>query len=109
MRRYALPYEDLIGVVVRDMAAQEEWTFEQWSGALPRFAVAPLVAARTLRERGAPDADRPLDVLLARAEATTPEGVSTAVHLAAEGEALALKARWTEAEQRVSPGDRPDA
>ncbi len=100
VRRYALPYEDLIGVVVRDMAAQEDWTFEQWSEALPRFAVAPLVAARTLRERGAPDADRPLDLLLARAEATTHEGVSTAVHLAAEGEALALKARWTEAEQR---------
>lgn len=100
VRRYALPYEDLIGMVVRDMAAQEEWTFEQWSEALPRFAVAPLVAARTLRERGAPDADRPLDVLLARAEATAPEGASTAVHLAAEGEALALKARWTEAERR---------
>ncbi len=74
VRRYALPFEDLIGAVVRDMAAQEDWAFEQWSEALPRFAVAPLVAARTLRERGTPDADRPLDALLRKPMRIRPRG-----------------------------------
>ncbi len=101
VRRYALPHEALIGAVVRDMAEADRWTFSEWSRALPPFAVAPLVAARLLREKGRPDdADRVLDTILATAEPAPPAGPSAAVHLAAQAEALALKSRWDEAEDR---------
>jgi tetratricopeptide (TPR) repeat protein len=100
IRRYALPGEDLIGPLVRDLAEHEGWTYAEWSEALPAFAVAPLAAARVLRERSSPDASAPLDTILAGADAPTPDGVSAAVHLAAQAEAFALKARWDEAEQR---------
>ncbi len=99
VRRYALPHEALIGAVVRDMAESDRWTFAEWSRALPSFAVAPLVAARLLRERGrADDADRALDAALAQAESPPPAGTSAAIHLAAQAEALALRSRWDEAE-----------
>ncbi|HMB06398.1 MAG TPA: hypothetical protein VKP69_22025 [Isosphaeraceae bacterium] len=99
-RRYALPSEDLIGGVVRDLAERPDWRFADWCEALPRFGVAPLVAARLLRDRSSPDSETALDAVLATADAPPPEGVPVAVHLAALGEALALKSRWSEAEQR---------
>jgi tetratricopeptide (TPR) repeat protein len=111
-RRYALPYEELLGALVRDLAERPDWPFAEWSAALPRFGVAPLVAARLLRERGSLDADAALEAVLADAEAPMPEDLSVAVHLAAQGEALALRSRWSEAEQRyqqaidLMPDDR---
>jgi tetratricopeptide (TPR) repeat protein len=101
VRRYALPHEALIGPVVRDMAETDRWTFSEWSRALPPFAVAPLAAARLLREKGrADDADRALDAVLAEDRSAPPAGTSAAVHLAAQAEALALRSRWDEAEDR---------
>jgi predicted negative regulator of RcsB-dependent stress response len=111
-RRYALPYEDLLGMVVRDLVERTDWRFADWSEALPRFGVAPLVAARMLRDRSGLDADAALDAVLADGEAPLPEGLPIAVHLAAQGEALALKSRWSEAEERyrkaidLMPDDR---
>ncbi|HEX8198942.1 MAG TPA: tetratricopeptide repeat protein [Isosphaeraceae bacterium] len=98
IRRYALPLEDLIGPIVRDMADHGDWAFDTWSRALPPLAVAPLVAARVLRERGSPDADRALEQAIAAAQAPLPPGCPEAVHLAAGAEALALLGRWEEAE-----------
>jgi tetratricopeptide (TPR) repeat protein len=98
VRRYALPFEDLIGPIVRDMADHADWAFETWARALPPFAVAPLVAARVLRERGSPDADRALEQAVAMAQAPPPPGCSAAVHQAAGAEAQALLGRWDEAE-----------
>ncbi|MFO0953865.1 MAG: hypothetical protein U0835_22460 [Isosphaeraceae bacterium] len=49
-RRYALPAEDVVGTVIRDMAEQSEWSYAEWSAAVPRGTVAPVVAARVLRE-----------------------------------------------------------
>jgi tetratricopeptide (TPR) repeat protein/pSer/pThr/pTyr-binding forkhead associated (FHA) protein len=111
-RRYALPSEDLISGVVRDLAERSDWRFANWSEALPRFGVALLVAARVLRERSSLDSDTALDAVLATADVPPPEGVPVAVHLAALGEALALKSRWSEAEERyrqaidLMPDDR---
>jgi tetratricopeptide (TPR) repeat protein len=101
VRRYQLPYEDLMGSAVRSMAENDGWTFSQWSTALPAFAVAPLVAARVLREQGQVEvAERALDLVLDRAREAPPPGCAAAVHCAAEAEALALRGRWSEAEER---------
>ena len=98
--RYALPYEDLIGEVVREMASCREWTFDEWSKALPPLAIVRLVAARVLRERGDADAERALDAVVAEADAPTEPGPGLALHLAAQAEALALRSRWKDAEER---------
>jgi tetratricopeptide (TPR) repeat protein len=99
VRRYALPAEELIGPIVRDMAESDSWTYAEWSQALPPIAVVPLAAARVLRERSSPDAEAALDAILDQPDATTPAGASIAVQLAAQAEALALKGRWDEAEK----------
>jgi tetratricopeptide (TPR) repeat protein len=112
VRRYTLPHEDLIGRIVREMADRPEWTFAQWSAALPRFGVAPVAAYRVLRERGSPDAEKALDLLLSNVDTPPPPDVTPAVLLAAEAEALALRGQWSAAEQRYQsaiaqmPSDR---
>ena len=98
--RYALPYEDLIGEVVREMASCTEWTFDEWSKALPPLAIVRLAAARVLRERGDADAERALDAVVAEADAPTEAGPGLALHLAAQAEALALRSQWKDAEER---------
>ena len=83
------------------MAECRTCTFSQWSSSLPAFAVAPLVAAPHLREQGRiDDAEKALDLVLACAQKPPPPGCSAAAHLAAEAEALALRNRWEEAEER---------
>ena len=101
VRRYALPHEALIGSVIRDMVDQDRWTYAEWSKALPDFAVARIVAARLLRERGELAASNDaLDAVAARASSdpAPPDGTSSALRLAAQAEALALKSRWDESE-----------
>jgi hypothetical protein len=106
IRRYALPAEDLIVPIVRDMAEHEDWTYSEWSAALPDFAVVKLAAVRVLRARSSPDAGAALDALLAQAQAQAQAspppgaGAPAAIHVAALAEALALKGRWEEAHQR---------
>jgi tetratricopeptide (TPR) repeat protein len=100
VRRYALPGEDLIGPIVRDMAESHEWTYAEWSRALPSFAVAPLAAARVLHELSRPEAAVPLDAILGQVDTPPPAGTPAAVHVAAQAEALALKGRWEEADRR---------
>jgi tetratricopeptide (TPR) repeat protein len=100
VRRYALPAEDLIGPIVRDMAESRDWTYEEWSEALPASAVASLAAARVLRERSSPAAAAPLDSILGNVDSPPLEGSSVAVHVAAQAEALALKGKWDEADRR---------
>ncbi|CAN5904123.1 hypothetical protein BH23PLA1_BH23PLA1_08220 [soil metagenome] len=97
VRRYALPHEDLLGRVIREMADHPDWRFEDWSETLPSFAVAPLAAGRVLRERGSADADRALELAARRAEEPAPAGCDPAIHLASGAEALALTGRWQEA------------
>jgi hypothetical protein len=101
-RRYALPSEDLIAGVVRDLAVRGAWTYRDWSAVVPRGTAAPLVTARILREQGSPDAGAALDAALAEAGPgdRTEAGPQGAVRLAAHAEALALKGRWAEAEAR---------
>ena len=47
-----------------------------------------------------PDAEAALDSILATLDGPPPEGTPAAVQLAAQAEALALKGRWEDADQR---------
>ena len=96
IRRYALPLEDLVAIVVDDIARRSEWTYDDWSKIIPRRPIAQLVVARVLRSQSRPEADLALDAAVAPADpAITPtsEPFLDALDLAARGEALALKGR----------------
>ncbi|MDB5351168.1 MAG: hypothetical protein JWN86_2415 [Planctomycetota bacterium] len=94
VKRFALPYEDLIAAIVRDMAEQTEWTFARWSGALPDHGLVLLATYRVLVERQSGDADGALDRLVA-AEAISSG--SPVLHAAARAEGLAAKGRLEDA------------
>ncbi len=89
-RRMALPGEELVEPILRELAAQPGWTFDRWQSALPKSGVAPLVAARILRELGRIEAEPALDAALALADGSP-------VGRAARAEALILKGRTEEA------------
>lgn len=98
VRRYALPAEDMLGAVVRDMAGRDGWTYSDWTPALPDTELARLVAARVLRDRGeTAEADRMLGAIVDQPE---PIGTGADVGLARaiRGEALAMLGRWAQAE-----------
>jgi hypothetical protein len=99
VRHYLLPGEDLLSPIIADLVEDSGWTFEQWSSALPNYALVPLVAARQLIGRGSPDAEKALDAAIAAGDGPAPEGMSAAIHLAARAEALFLRSRWVEAEE----------
>src|SRR5262249_7665170 len=102
IRRYALPAEELIGPIVRDLAQSADWTDAEWSAALPPCAVVRLAAGRLLRERGRSPAHVLLQSILPEGgtAAIAPSGTPVAVAIAAQAEALALKQRWYDADQR---------
>ena len=89
--RFALPGEDAMEPIVREMAGLAGWSYDRWSAGLPGGGVARLVAARVLRESGSPDAEKAL------AAAAADPGCS-AIGLAARAEALAMLERLEEAE-----------
>ncbi|HEV3120701.1 MAG TPA: hypothetical protein VGY53_02305 [Isosphaeraceae bacterium] len=99
--RYRLPCEDLLAPIVGHLAEQRDIPFTRWSSLLPPHAVAPLATAEALRSRGrVEESDQAVALALSRASGPPPEGCSTALHLAAGAEALALKEQWAEAEVR---------
>lgn len=98
--RFTLPGESLFALVVRDMISHTEWTFRDWSPALPESAVPWIVAARLLRENARADSDAALDAVVKRATGSPPQGMDAAIQLAAIAEAHAIRADWTNAEAR---------
>jgi hypothetical protein len=100
IRRYALPAEDLIGPIVREMSDAGSWTYADWAKALPDFPVARLAAVRVLRERGSREADALLETLLTEPGSNLAQGTAAAVAIAVLAESLALKGRWYDADQR---------
>jgi hypothetical protein len=112
-RRYALPTEERLAAVIRDMAESPAWSYKEWSAALPRGTAAAVVAARVLRDKASPDADAALEAAVSEAEAeavpeapaadgatAVPADPAGAVRLAAGAAALAMKQRWSEARDR---------
>ena len=100
IRRFGLPGEELIALVVADMADRGEWSFDDWRAFLPGSAPVALAVARVLRERNDPAAAEALELAIERAEAPPAPGVAPALHEAAAAEALALAGRREEAAER---------
>jgi len=112
-QRYALPGEELIGEVVRELAVLEGLSYDDWSALVPAGTVAPVAVARVLRQLSHPAAGPALETALADARKGTEgdaaadprtgpeaETAGAVLALAAGAEALALDGRWSEAEER---------
>lgn len=96
--RLLLPNEDLIGPIVRELAAHPGWTYDDWSAALPDHGVALLAGYRALRDRNDRAADRVLDRLISAAPESIASSPWPAVERAARAEARAERRQWREAE-----------
>ena len=98
--RYLLPGEERVRDIVRELASRNEWTFPEWSAALPDSAMVRLAAARLLREQGRSEAEALLDLVLDERRTAAAPGTVGPLTLAARAEAFALRSRWREAEQQ---------
>ena len=100
IRRFRLPHEQIVGIVIRDMVSSRDWSFAEWSVALPANSVVRLAAGRILREKSSPDAARAFGLALAD-DVAIPEATDPAAeHYAAQAEALVLT------EKRDAAADR---
>ena len=97
--RYLLPGEERVRDIVRELAARSDWTFSQWSTAIPDSAIARLAAARLLREQGRSEAEALLDLIQDQRQTPAAPGKADPLTLAAQAEAYALSARWRDADQ----------
>ena len=100
VRRYLLPGETTARAIVRELIADADWTFQDWSEALPKNTVAILAAARLLRERERPEARALLEQILNQEQEIGSTGAERAVQTAMIAEAHALLSQWREAEQQ---------
>ena len=100
VRRYLLPGETTALAIVRELIADADWTFQDWSEALPKNTVAILAAARLLREREQPEARALLEQILNQEQEIGSTGAERAVQTAMIAEAHALLSQWREAEQQ---------
>ncbi|MGO8900357.1 MAG: hypothetical protein ACLQU5_18710 [Isosphaeraceae bacterium] len=100
VRRYLLPGETTARAIVRELITDADWTFQDWSEALPKNTVAILAAARLLRERERPEAQALLKQILNQEQEIVSTGAARAVQTATIAEAHALLSQWREAEQQ---------
>ena len=100
VRRYLLPGETTARAIVRELITDADWTFQDWSEALPKNTVAILAAARLLRERERPEAQSLLKQILNQEQEIVSTGAERAVQTAMIAEAHALLSQWREAEQQ---------
>ncbi len=100
VRRYFLPGETTARAIVHELIANADWTFQDWSEALPKNTVAILVAARLLREHERPEAQALLKQILNQQQEIGSTGAERAVQTAMIAEAHALLSQWREAEQQ---------
>ena len=99
VRRYLLPGETTARAIVRELITAADWTFQDWSEALPKNTVAILAAARILCERERPEAQTLLKQMLNQEQEIGSTGAARAVQTAMIAEAHALLSQWREAEQ----------
>jgi len=100
IRRYFLPGETTARAIVRELITDSDWTFQDWSEALPKNTVAILVAVRLLREHERPEAQALLNQILNLEQEIISTGAEGAVQTAMIAEAHALLSQWREAEQQ---------
>jgi hypothetical protein len=99
VRRFRLPHEEALEGIVRDLMAHPGWRWADWSQAIPSNGLAPLVAYRLLWEAGDPDADAAFAMVMASHPDASDPALAAQV-LAAQGEALALSERWSDAAEK---------
>jgi hypothetical protein len=97
--RYLLPGEERARTIVRELLSRNEWAFREWSAALPKSPAGSLAAARLLKEQSNGEADVLLDLLMEDAQPLEGAKLPSAMALAAQAEAFALKSRWKDSEQ----------
>lgn len=100
VRRYFLPGETTARAIVQGLITDADWTFQDWSEALPKNTVAILAAVRLLREHERPEAQALLKQILNQKQEIVSTGAEGAVHTAMIAEAHALLSQWREAEQQ---------
>jgi tetratricopeptide (TPR) repeat protein len=98
--RYLLPGEERVRDIVLEMLAKDEWTFREWSAALPKDPRTILAAARMLKKKGSSETDTLLDLVLDDHHLNEGSRATSALARAARAEALALKSRWRESEEQ---------
>jgi tetratricopeptide (TPR) repeat protein len=111
-RRFALPYEDRVSQVIRDLVQAPGGPMANWDSAIPESSLIALTIARVLQEKGSNEAERALALAVDWADRPAPTGFDPDVHRAAGAEALAQSGQWEEAaaryreaiDQRVSTG-----
>jgi tetratricopeptide (TPR) repeat protein len=100
VRRYLLPGEERVRDIVDELASRNDWTFREWSPALPRNPMVLLATARLLRELGRSDeAEGLLDLILEEDAPGTFQDPADPLIPAARAEALASRSRWKDAGQ----------
>jgi tetratricopeptide (TPR) repeat protein len=100
IQRYLLPGEERVRDVARALVSATDWSFADWSIALPRDSTSRVAVARLMRERGRAEAENLLDLVLREPPGDAGEAGSGARGLAARAEALALRSRWQEAAEQ---------
>jgi len=100
VRRYFLPGETTARAIVRELINDADWTFQDWSEALPKNTVAVLAAVRLLCEHERPEAQALLKQILNQEQENGATGAEGAVQTAMIAEAHALLSQWREAEQQ---------
>jgi tetratricopeptide (TPR) repeat protein len=96
--RYLLPGEERVRDILNQLVSSKQWTFREWSAALPDSPAVSLAAARLLREQGHREAEALLERVVDEQQPQGAAGWPGAIVLAARAEAFALKSRWREAE-----------
>jgi tetratricopeptide (TPR) repeat protein len=99
-RRYLLPGEEAVRIIISDLVSNRSVKFSEWSSVLPEGTVAPLVAARLLRDQNRQAAEASLDVILKRDDPAISDGPASAIRLAVRAEAFVLRAKWQDAERQ---------
>ena len=98
VRRFFLPGEDACLMMIRELAVDSGWTYQEWSQAVPNDSVALLAMARILREQGRHEAEDVAGDVLDRLEPTLATPGERAIREAANAEAYAMLSDWRKAE-----------
>jgi tetratricopeptide (TPR) repeat protein len=98
--RYLLPGEEPVRDIVKEMLSRSEWTFSEWSTVLPTTPTVSLAVGRLLREQDRSEADEQLEQILNDQQPSEGAKPPDPLVLAARAEALALRSRWRDAEEK---------
>ena len=102
--RFGSPLEEPIRMVVGEMADRGEWATSDWEPLIPESAIACVVVARVLRERGDPAADRFIEAAIALADHPPTAGGAPLWEQLAVAEAFALSGRIDESVEAYRRG-----